>query len=78
MHTQQGHLDNIEQLQGSIEYCGEALSQPDIKNWEKKEYESVLGDREIELMEAQKHVDFMKEIGHWDKMPKAVGKSSFI
>jgi len=37
-------LEKIERCNNSINYCKEALSQPDIKKWETREFTEVLED----------------------------------
>lgn len=78
MHTKQCWLDKEQESIGGIKYCNEALSHPDIENWEKKEYEYALDIRKIKLKNTQDHIKFLKAEGLWDNMPDSVRPKTIL
>jgi len=45
--------EKIETAKGVINYCNEALSHPELEEWERKEYQGVKEDSENELVELE-------------------------
>lgn len=48
-HHRKQILIRIADLEKGIVYCEQQISDPSIENWERKEYEGVVGDYKAEL-----------------------------
>ena len=54
--------ENIVSLNGQIAYCLEALSQSDIQEWEKREYEGVISDCKLDILRNQSIINDIKNL----------------